>query len=101
MFALVAVRAQDLEQLSDLVLELFGVSHPRFGPDFVSVPSPMAFSADVAGFHQIVDDPLSRAFGDSHGHCHVSQPHIGIAVDRQQHLRVAGQEVPPAVCIRT
>ena len=83
------------------MLELLGVSHTTFGLDDLSIPSTVAFASHIPGIHQVVDDPLSCPFGDSHCCCNVSQAYIVIAVDRQEHLRVARQEVPPTMCFRT
>jgi hypothetical protein len=93
--------AQDLEQLTNLVLELLGVPHSSSRIDDVAIPPPDTLPLHKPSLHEVVDDPLSRTLGDSDGARNVTKTRFGIALNSEENLRVARQEVPSAIGFRT
>ena len=83
------------------MLHLFGVPHVHLRVDDVPVPASHTLSLHVPSVHEIVDDPLRSSLGDPHGDRDVAQTRLGIALNREKNLRVAGEKVPAAVCFRT
>ncbi len=83
------------------MLELLGMPHAPSRIDGVAVPPPDTLPLYVPSIHEVVDDPLSRPLGDSDGDRNVTKARVWIALNREENLCVAGQEVPPAVCFRT
>lgn len=83
------------------MLHLFRVPHARLRVHDVAVPPAHTLSLQVPGLHKVVDDPLGGSFGDPHGDCNVAQTYLGITLNREENLGVAGEEVPAAVRFRT
>ena len=83
------------------MLDLLGMSHAPLRIDDVAVSPPHALPLYVPGIHEVVDDPLSRPLGDSDGGRNVTQTGVGIALNREENLCMAREEVPPVVFFRT
>ena len=93
--------AQDLEEFTDLVLELLGMAHAPSWIDEVAIPPPDTLPLHVSSVHEVADNPLSRPLGDSDSDRNVTKTHVWIALNREKNLCVAREKVPPAVCFRT
>lgn len=93
--------AQHFEELTDLVLDLFGMPHGPSGVHDVAVSPSDSLALHVARIDEIVDDSLSRPFRDSDNARNVAKPCLGIALNRQENLCMAREEVPAAVYFRT
>jgi len=77
---------------------LGGVStHRRFPVDHVAVAAAIPFPVDVASRDQVSQDALRRSEGDANRVGDVSQAHVGVAGDAEQHLRVVGDELPASI----
>jgi hypothetical protein len=85
---------EDVEQSSDVLFSLGGVAHLGLWVHAVVIATPSAFAGHVAPLDEVGDDPLSRVFGDSDGLSYVAQAHVAVTSDREQHLRVVGDERP-------
>ena len=83
------------------MLELLGMPHAPSRIYGVAVPPPDTLPLYVPSTHEVVDDPLSRPFGDSDGDRNVTKARVWIALNREENLCVAGQEVPATVDFRT
>ena len=86
--------AQEVEQFTDFVVELGWMTHGDAAGELVLVPSSHTFTGDVAGLDEISDDPLRRPLGDADGRSYVAHSNTRVALDAEEHLRVAGDEVP-------
>ena len=62
--------------------------------DRVPVAPADARAPDVSGVDEVTDDALRGAFGDADKLGDVPQPHIRVACDAHQHVRVVGQKRP-------
>jgi hypothetical protein len=85
---------EHVDQVADLVAELGNVAHRQVAPDRVGVAAACPRALDVAGFDEVGEDPLSRAFGDSDPVGHVAQAHVRVLGEAEEHLRVVGDEGP-------
>ena len=83
-----------VEHLADLVLELRRMPHRDRAVHDVAVPAADPLPLDVAGLDEVGEDPLRRALGDPDGLGDVPEPHVRVAGDAEQHLRVIGDEPP-------
>jgi hypothetical protein len=91
------VLAQQFDEPADLLPVLGGVAeHRRLPINHIAVATPLPLPFDEAGVDQVGEDPLGGSNGDADGIGHIAQPHIGIAGDAQQHLRVVCHELPAA-----
>jgi len=81
-------RLKDVQQLVDLVVSLGDVPHPDFAvqPLVAATADPLAI--DIARLDEIGDDPLSRSFSDRDRLGDIPEPHVWIASDAKEHLRV-------------
>lgn len=86
--------AECLEQRADLQTELGRVSHRVLLVDGVAVAAPDALGLHVAGFDELGEDALGRAFGDADALGHVTEPDLGVLGDAQEDLGVVGEEGP-------
>jgi hypothetical protein len=87
-------RSEEVEQWSDLVLGLGGVSHGRLSVDQVVVASSDSAPVDDVCLDEVCDDSLGGSLGDSDCLGDVSEPDVGVLGDAQEHLRVVGEERP-------
>jgi hypothetical protein len=62
--------------------------------DGVAVAAPDALGLHVAGFDELGEDALGRAFGDADTLGHVAQPDLGVLGDAQENLGVVREEGP-------
>ena len=77
---------------------LGGVSaHRRFPVDHVAVAAAIPLPVDVAGLDQVRQDALRGSEGDANRVGDVSQAHVGVAGDAEQHLCVVGDELPTPI----
>ena len=88
---------EEVEKLADLVFELLGMAHAALGVEDVAVATADALALEIPGFHEVVDDPLSRSLGYANRVRDVTQTCVGLPVDGQQDLRVAREELPKTV----
>ncbi len=63
--------------------------------DFVVVLPTDFLSADEPLVFEVLHNPLDRPFGDADFQRDFPEYQIGIAVQRDQHVRVIGEERPP------
>ena len=73
---------------------LDGVAHRPVGADSVAVATALPQAVQIAGVHQIADDALGGAFGDSHPFGDVAKPDPRIPRDADQGMGVVCQERP-------
>jgi hypothetical protein len=91
-------QAQQVEEPADFVARLGGVSEHRCFPvDHVAVAAASPLPVDVAGRDQVSQDALRGSEGDANLVGDVSQAHVGVAGDAEQHLRVVGDELPAPI----
>ena len=88
------IQAQDVEQLADFMIALRGVSHGRTEIERVVIPPSLPLAGHVASHDEVRDDPLRRALGYSHGLCDVAQPRARVALETEEHLRMARDKPP-------
>ena len=88
------IQLEKVEQFSDFVAELLAMAHLDPSVDEIAVSSSDPFARDVAALDQITHDPLRRSLGDPDHFRNVTQPHIRVSGDREQDLRVVGDEPP-------
>ena len=88
------VWSEEIEEWSDLVLGLGGVSHCCASVDPVVVASSDSASVDDVRFDEVCDDSLGRSLGDSDRLGDVPEPDVGLLRDAQEHLRVVCEERP-------
>ncbi len=60
----------------------------------VGVAATLPTAGEVAALDQLADDPLGRSFGDADLAGQVPHPHVGVAVQQDENVRVVGQEGP-------
>ena len=60
----------------------------------ISTSATVALAFEVARLLQLRDDALRRTLGDADQVRHLTQPHIGVLGDAQEHVRVIGEEGP-------
>ena len=83
------------------MLDLLGMPHAPFCVDRVAISPPHTLPFHVPGSHEVVDDPLRRSLGDSDGARNVTKTGFGIALNCEENLGVAREEVPRVVSFRT
>lgn len=76
------------------MIALRGVPHVRTAIERVVVPPSLTLAGDVASHDEVRDDPLRRALRYSHGLCDVAQPRTRVALQTEEHLRVARDKTP-------
>lgn len=85
---------KNVEQGADVLLSLRGMAHLEFRIDEVVVAAPHAFAGDVPLLNEIGDDSLRRPFGNPDDEGDVTDAHVTVVGDRDQHSRVVGHERP-------
>ena len=85
---------QEIEELTDFVVELRRVAHLAFAIQRVTAPAPHPLTFHVPAVDEVGDDPLHGALGDPDGLGDVAQTRVGVMGDAEQHLRVVGDESP-------
>jgi hypothetical protein len=88
---------QDIEQLRYLVIHLRGMAHRDMRIHRIAVAPTHLRTSHVSGVDKVTDDALSSPLGDADRRSNISKSCVGIAPDAEQHLRMAREEVPPAV----
>jgi hypothetical protein len=88
------VESQEVQELADLMVELGLVPHSHGSIECVAISATLPLLRDVTRFHEVGDDPLGRPLRDSHGIGDVTEPSGRVALQAQEHLGVAGEEVP-------
>ena len=73
---------------------LRGVSHVRLAIERVVIAPSLTLAGHVARHDEVRDDPLCRALRYSHGFCDIPQPCAGVALETEEHLRVARDKTP-------
>jgi len=76
------------------MFELRGMPHAALSVEHVPIAAADALALEIAGVDEVVDDALGRSLRYSDRVRDVAQPDIGIPLDGQQHLRVAGEKLP-------
>jgi hypothetical protein len=92
------LQLQELEQRPYVVSLLSWVPHRLPTVDDVSISAASAAALEEAGFYEVGNDSLRRAFGDPDVAGDISEPNVRIVRDAQQHLRVVRDERPTAAC---
>jgi hypothetical protein len=85
---------EELEKLADLVLLLGGVPHRRYPVDRVPVTPSDSLALHVTRLDEVAEYPLRCSLGDADALGHVPHPHVRVAGETEQHLRVTCQERP-------
>jgi hypothetical protein len=85
---------EQVEQLADGALAVDRVPKWQVGLDPVLVAATVAVFDHVAGVHEVGDDGVGPAFGDSHGCGDVTETRSGVGGDAQQSLGVVREEAP-------
>jgi len=98
---LLLLEPEQVEQLTDLVLELRGMAHREVPVERVVVAPSRSMPRDVPGVDEVGNDSLSRSLRDADGLGDVAQPHVGVLLEAEKDLRVARDEVPRAIRFRT
>ena len=88
------VEPEEIQELSDLVIELRGMAHVNGAVESIAVPPAFTLARDVARLDQFGDDALRRPLRDPHSPGDVAKPHVGITLDTEKYLGVARKEVP-------
>jgi hypothetical protein len=88
------VEAKQIEELTDLVIELRRVPHRDFSIQGVVVPAPDPLACDVAPLDEIRDYPLGGPLSDPDRGRDVSKPDRRVLLEAQKHLCVARDEAP-------
>jgi len=70
------------------------VAHREVAPDRVGVAAPEPGAVDVAGLDEVGKDPLRRTLRDPDPFGDVTQPHVRVLGEAEQHLGVIGHEGP-------
>lgn len=82
------------EDLSHSVLGFQRMPEGEVGMDLVVATATEPVLREVAGFHQIADDAVGGAFGDSDALGDVAQARVGLPGDTEQDVSVVGKELP-------
>jgi len=67
---------------------------PLLFMDAVPVPPAFALNLEIAGFRQVIDDPLHRALGNPDSVGKIAHTGFGILRDAEQHVRMVGEKGP-------
>jgi len=95
-----AVEREQGEELTDVVARLRGVTHLDTAIDHVATPPPHSLPLQKSGLDEVGDDPLNGTLRDPDHLRDVTQPHVGVTRDAEQHLGVVRDE-PPALFVIT
>ena len=76
------------------MITLYGVPERELKVHLVVAATAHSMLRQVAGVHQVANDPVSCPFGDTDTVRDVAQPRIALPGYAQQHVRVVRQEAP-------
>jgi hypothetical protein len=93
--------AKEVEERSDLVPALRGVSHRVLTVDLVTVSTPHSLAREEAGCDEVGDDPLHGSLGDPDVIGYVAKAHVRVIRDAEQDLGVVRDERPARRCLTT
>ena len=76
------------------MIALRGMPHGRTGIEGVVIPPSLTLAEHIASHDEVRDDPLRRALRYSHGLGDVAQPRARVALETEEHLRMARDKTP-------
>lgn len=84
------------QQITDRAMGLDGVTQVLAREHFIVVFATNFFASNEPLFFQILHDPLHGPFGNPDLDRHLAEHQIGVRIERDQDVRVIGQERPAA-----